>query len=81
VLLFPVGRSCGADHVRVPDVSHHDPPPNSGCQRGIRWVRPETGAGQAFAPARSLYAAAGFVPFGLFGDYPESQNSAFMTRC
>jgi putative acetyltransferase len=50
------------------------------AERGVRRVSLETGAGEAFAPARSLYAAAGFVPCGPFGDYPESQNSAFMTR-
>jgi putative acetyltransferase len=47
--------------------------------RGVRRVSLETGAGQAFSPARSLYAAAGFAPCGPFGDYPESPNSAFMT--
>ena len=31
------------------------------AERGIRRVSLETGAGAAFAPARSLYAAAGFV--------------------
>jgi putative acetyltransferase len=48
--------------------------------RGVRRVSLETGAGEAFAPARSLYVAAGFAPCGPFGDYPESPNSAFMTR-
>jgi putative acetyltransferase len=49
--------------------------------RGVRRVSLETGAGEAFAPARSLYAASGFVPSGPFGEYPDSPNSAFMTRC
>jgi putative acetyltransferase len=48
--------------------------------RGVRRVSLETGAGEAFAPARSLYAGAGFVPCGPFGQYEASPNSAFMTR-
>ena len=50
------------------------------AERGVRRVSLETGAGEAFAPARSLYADAGFVPCGPFGDYRASPNSAFMTR-
>jgi len=48
--------------------------------RGIRRVSLETGAGDAFAPARSLYVGADFVPCGPFGDHEASPNSAFMTR-
>jgi putative acetyltransferase len=48
--------------------------------RGVRRISLETGAGEAFAPARALYAGAGFVPCGAFGDYHASRNSAFMTR-
>jgi putative acetyltransferase len=33
----------------------------------------------AFAPARSLYANAGFTVCGPFGDYRPSRNSTFMT--
>jgi putative acetyltransferase len=47
--------------------------------RGVRRVSIETGAGEAFAPARSLYARAGFVPCERFGDYADSPNSSFMT--
>jgi putative acetyltransferase len=47
--------------------------------RGLRRVSIETGSTSAFIPARSLYAHAGFTPCGPFGDYPPSQNSAFMT--
>ncbi len=47
--------------------------------RGVRWVSLETGSMAAFAPARSLYASAGFRPCGPFGDYRPSRNSAFMT--
>jgi putative acetyltransferase len=48
--------------------------------RGFRRVSLETGSMEAFAPARSLYAATGFEPCGAFGDYRESPNSAYMTR-
>ncbi len=50
------------------------------AERGASRVSLETGAMDAFEPARSLYASAGFVPCGPFGDYAESANSAFMTR-
>jgi putative acetyltransferase len=49
------------------------------AERGVRRVSLETGAGEAFAPARSLYAGAGFVACGPFGEYRASPNSAFMT--
>jgi putative acetyltransferase len=49
-------------------------------QRGFARVSLETGAGPAFAPARALYAHAGFVPCGAFGPYEASENSAYMTR-
>jgi putative acetyltransferase len=39
----------------------------------------ETGSQQAFAPARSLYAQAGFTPCGPFGDYPPDRSNTFMT--
>jgi putative acetyltransferase len=48
--------------------------------RGCRRVSLETGSMAAFAPARTLYAAAGFEPCGPFGDYRESPNSSYMTR-
>jgi putative acetyltransferase len=47
--------------------------------RGFRRVSLETGSMAAFAPARSLYASAGFKPCGPFGDYRPSGNSTFMT--
>lgn len=37
--------------------------------RGYRRLSLETGANDAFAPARALYEAAGFVPCETFGDY------------
>ena len=46
---------------------------------GYRRVSIETGSGPAFAPARRLYAGAGFVPCEPFADYPDSPNSAHMT--
>jgi putative acetyltransferase len=48
-------------------------------ERGYRRVSLETGNTEAFAPARGLYAAAGFTLCGRFGDYPESGFSTFMT--
>jgi putative acetyltransferase len=47
---------------------------------GARRVSLETGSMEAFAPARSLYASAGFVDCGPFGDYEASPSSTFMTR-
>ena len=47
-------------------------------ERGYRRLSLETGAGPAFAPARRLYASAGFEPCGPFGDYRPSPNSAYM---
>jgi putative acetyltransferase len=47
--------------------------------RGFRRVSLETGSMSAFAPARSLYASAGFTPCAPFGDYRPSRNSTFMT--
>jgi putative acetyltransferase len=49
-------------------------------ERGYRRLSLETGAQPAFAPARALYASAGFTPCGPFAGYPDSPNSAFMTR-
>jgi putative acetyltransferase len=48
-------------------------------QRGYRRVSLETGTGDAFAPARALYAAAGFEPCSPFGDYDASPFNHFMT--
>jgi putative acetyltransferase len=52
---------------------------NVARDRGYRRVSLETGAMDAFAPARSLYLRSGFAPCGPFGDYGESPNSAYMT--
>jgi putative acetyltransferase len=48
--------------------------------RGFTRVSLETGAGPAFAPARALYARAGFTPCDAFGPYAASANSTYMTR-
>jgi putative acetyltransferase len=48
-------------------------------ERGYRRVSLETGSMAEFAPARALYASAGFSPCGPFGDYVPSRNSTFMT--
>ena len=47
--------------------------------RGIRRISLETGSMEFFAPARTLYAKAGFVPCPPFGSYVEDPNSVFMT--
>jgi putative acetyltransferase len=48
-------------------------------EAGYRRVSIETGSGPAFAPARRLYAGAGFTPCGPFADYGPSSASAYMT--
>jgi putative acetyltransferase len=48
--------------------------------RDYRRVSLETGCGPAFAPARALYARAGFTVCGPFAAYPDNANSVFMTR-
>lgn len=48
--------------------------------RGVRRVWLETGSMAFFAPARALYARAGFVPCTPFAGYREDPNSVFMTR-
>jgi putative acetyltransferase len=47
--------------------------------RGCARVSLETGSNAEFAPARSLYARAGFTPCGPFGDYPPGRGNTFMT--
>jgi putative acetyltransferase len=47
--------------------------------RGNHQVSLETGSGPAFAPARALYARAGFVPCDAFGDYIPRPNSTYMS--
>ncbi len=49
------------------------------ARRGYTRVSLETGAGDAFAPARALYAGAGFVECGPLADYPGAATSVFMT--
>ena len=49
-------------------------------RRSYRRLSLETGAMEAFAPARSLYARFGFQLCGPFADYVEDPNSVFMTR-
>jgi len=48
-------------------------------ERGFRRISLETGTQPAFAPARSLYARAGFTPCEPFGNYSPSPNSTFLT--
>jgi putative acetyltransferase len=40
----------------------------------------ETGSMSGFAPARALYASAGFEPCEPFADYVPSPHSTFLTR-
>jgi putative acetyltransferase len=47
--------------------------------RGCDRVSLETGTMAAFAPARALYASAGFAPCGPFGSYAASPSNTFMT--
>lgn len=47
--------------------------------RAYRRLSLETGSHPMFAPARSLYERAGFVPAGPFGEYQDSPNSTYMT--
>jgi putative acetyltransferase len=48
-------------------------------ERGYERLSLETGSMESFAPARSLYASAGFEPCGPFADYRPSPNSTYMT--
>ena len=48
-------------------------------EHGFRRVSLETGTTDDYAPARSLYADAGFEPCGPFGDYAASPHNTFMT--
>lgn len=48
-------------------------------ERGASRVSLETGSMAEFAPARALYASAGFVECAPFGDYVPSRYSTFMT--
>jgi putative acetyltransferase len=47
--------------------------------RGLHRLSLETGSMAGFAPARALYAGAGFTPCEPFGDYRPSPHSTFMT--
>ena len=46
---------------------------------GLEELLLETGSQPAFAPARALYASAGFRICGPFAHYPDSSGSVFMT--
>jgi putative acetyltransferase len=49
-------------------------------RRGYQRLSLETGTHEAFAPARSLYAAFGFTPCEPFNGYHLDPYSVFMTR-
>jgi putative acetyltransferase len=46
--------------------------------RGSSMILVETGAMEAFAPARALYRRCGFAPCDRFGDYVDSASSVCM---
>ena len=48
-------------------------------ERGYTRISLETGSMEAFAPARTLYATAGFTSCEPFADYRPSPHSTFMT--
>lgn len=48
-------------------------------RRAYRRLSLETGSGEAHAPARALYIAAGFVACGPFAGYSHDPESVFMT--
>jgi putative acetyltransferase len=50
-----------------------------GRDRGYLSLSLETGSMAEFAPARALYASAGFELCAPFADYPDSPNSTYMT--
>ena len=47
--------------------------------RSVQRISLETGSMDFFAPARRLYASAGFVVCPPFGEYREDPNSVFMS--
>ena len=49
-------------------------------RRGLKRLSLETGSQPEFAPARQLYASAGFAECGPFASYVEDPCSVFMTR-
>ena len=49
-------------------------------QRGFKRLNLETGTQTQFAPARALYARAGFTVCGPFAEYALDPHSCFMTR-
>ena len=48
-------------------------------ERGYQLLSLETGSMDGFAPARGLYASAGFAVCGAFGRYQPSPHSTFMS--
>ena len=50
------------------------------ARRGYSRLSLETGASEAFEPARQLYARAGFTLCAPFANYIDDPNSVFMTK-
>lgn len=53
---------------------------NEARHRGLKRLSLETGSQPEFAPARRLYASAGFAECGPFATYALDPHSVFMTR-
>ena len=53
---------------------------NEARKGGYRRISLETGAMDAFQPARALYSRFGFTYCEPFAEYSEDRNSVFMTR-
>lgn len=49
-------------------------------ERGIAWLKLETGNAPGFEPAHRLYSRAGFTKCGAFLNYPDSGFSAFFEK-
>ncbi len=66
-------------HLMPGPFSPHDHLLAAARERGYQRLSLETGSQEAFAPARALYAAAGFELCGPVADYPDNGFSTFMT--
>jgi hypothetical protein len=52
---------------------------NIATDQGYRLLSLETGTMPGFAPARALYASAGFTACAALADYPHTPHSVFMS--
>lgn len=49
-------------------------------ERGLQWLRLETGSTEGFEPAWRIYERGGFVRCGVFADYPDSDYNVFYEK-